>query len=301
MRQDRMEPEPQTGSGHPDFELEGGGRHPVERNPEAIRQNIRQTRGEMDGTFDELTDRLSVGRIAEDLWQRVRSEGGDVGHVIQEHPIPVALMGLGLGWLAIEQATGRSASTHSRGGRPHRERVRHPRHPSHDYETSRQKEGNGETNGHDSEGLSERFSEMSDRMSEKTSEAGEKIQHMGHRAREQAQVARRGIRDMMEENPLVMGGIVFGIGLASGLSAPSTRFEDEQVGEISDELKHDVGEMGKRGAERVREAGQAVAGAALEESRTQLDEAKEETRRRSDESDRDRTGDGPTEPGSRGR
>src|SRR5690554_2813837 len=81
------------------------------RDPEMIRQDIRRTRGEMDGTVDELVDRLSVGNLVDEVWQRFRHRSGNLDGVLKEHPIPLALIGLGLGWLVVEQATGGSSDS----------------------------------------------------------------------------------------------------------------------------------------------------------------------------------------------
>ncbi len=87
------------------------------RAPEAIRRDIRETRGDMDRTVDELLDRFSVGGLVDEAWRRMRQGGGaggmDVGGMLRDHPVPIALVGLGLGWLAVEQANVRSDSAGS--------------------------------------------------------------------------------------------------------------------------------------------------------------------------------------------
>jgi hypothetical protein len=81
---------------------------------EDIRREIARTRSEMDQTVDAIGERLSPGRLVDEVWQHVRS-GEDLPalrDVIREHPVPVALMGLGLGWLAIERMTGGMTKGH---------------------------------------------------------------------------------------------------------------------------------------------------------------------------------------------
>jgi len=278
------------------------------RDPQAIRRDIQQTRGEMDGTVDQLVDRLSVGSVVDDLWRKVRGEGGDVGHVVREHPIPLALMGLGLGWLAIEHSTGRSLSgaSASHGGGRHSGHEADRESDSGSFQRSHGdtgrktgREGMADGDDDDSGGFSERASEMTDRVKDRSSELGSSFKEMGQKARrqtrEQTQAARRGLKNMMEENPLILGGIVFGLGLASGLSAPSTRFEDEQMGEASDRLKDQAREAGREGVEQVRESGREVAGAAIDEARHQVEEVEDEyLEDRGDDRghDRDRPGGG---------
>ena len=88
---------------------ESSGAH---RDPDEIRREIARTRAEMDDTVDELGERLSPGRLVDDVWARFRRAGGlsAIGETVRDHPVPVALMGLGLAWLAIEQASGRSTA-----------------------------------------------------------------------------------------------------------------------------------------------------------------------------------------------
>lgn len=85
----------------------------TEQSSEEIRREIDRTRAGMDEKANALEQKLSPGELFEDLWDRVKRGGGfsQFGDVVRDHPVPVALMGLGLGWLAIERATG------SEGGR----------------------------------------------------------------------------------------------------------------------------------------------------------------------------------------
>src|SRR5689334_10264661 len=76
-----------------------------ERSADEIRREIERTRSEMDRTVGALGDKLSPGRIMDDLYLKFRSEGGAaLGDAIKSHPLPFTIMGLGLGWLAYEQS-----------------------------------------------------------------------------------------------------------------------------------------------------------------------------------------------------
>ncbi|CAN5625428.1 hypothetical protein BH23CHL8_BH23CHL8_32160 [soil metagenome] len=257
------------------------------RDPDQIRQDIRRTRGEMDDTVDELVDRFSVGSVVDEVWQRVRrSSGGgpDVGGLLREHPMPIASMGLGLGWLAVEQASGRSVSTPGTGsdsasgsrwagGGSSKGRRAHAGRDHDDDGRERQGQGNGrstsQANGEsDEEGfadrLSEKGSEAMDTAREKTDAAKERAKDAGVRAR-------AGFQEMLTESPLTVGSIVFGLGLASGLAVPSSEFEDRKMGGMSDKLKDEAGKIGSKAADRARDVGRTAASAAISESRDQVD------------------------------
>lgn len=85
-----------------------------ERSSQRIERDIERTRADMSETIDALERKLSPGELFDEFWGRVKSgdTGANVGETIRDHPVPLALMGLGLGWLAIEKATG------SRGDQP---------------------------------------------------------------------------------------------------------------------------------------------------------------------------------------
>src|SRR5690606_28580138 len=84
------------------------------RSPDEIRSEIERTRSELHETVDALERRLSPGELFEELWNRVRGSGTGAGDVVRDHPVPLALMGLGLGWLAVEKATGGRESESAR-------------------------------------------------------------------------------------------------------------------------------------------------------------------------------------------
>ena len=102
-------------------------RHSSNGGAEDIRAGIDQTRAQMDGTLDELTERLKPRHLLDDVLDyfqsrrergagdgaRVKQAAGhardsaaDAGKVVirqvKRHPIPALLMGAGLAWLLLE-------------------------------------------------------------------------------------------------------------------------------------------------------------------------------------------------------
>lgn len=76
-----------------------------ERSSTEIRRDIERTRAELDDTVDALERRLSPGQLVDEAWQLFRREGRGAGDIVRDHPVPLALMGLGVAWLAVERAT----------------------------------------------------------------------------------------------------------------------------------------------------------------------------------------------------
>jgi ElaB/YqjD/DUF883 family membrane-anchored ribosome-binding protein len=62
-----------------------------------------------------------------------------------------------------------------------------------------------------------------------------------------------------QSNPL---GLLLGsaaVGFLIGLAVPSTRLEDEKIGELADDLKHEAKQVGKEAAQHGREIAQEAA------------------------------------------
>src|SRR5690606_8038157 len=75
------------------------------RSPDEIRWDIERTRTDLHETVDAIERRLRPGELLDEFWGRMRGSGSSAGEVVKDRPVPLALMGLGLGWLAIEKAT----------------------------------------------------------------------------------------------------------------------------------------------------------------------------------------------------
>jgi ElaB/YqjD/DUF883 family membrane-anchored ribosome-binding protein len=103
------------------------------RDPETIMQDIRRTRADMEGTIDEIQERLdpqrlrqeaqgaihdaTVGRakrMAENVSDRAREASGGLMDTIRENPIPAAMVAVGLGWLWSQRSRSRRIGPHER-------------------------------------------------------------------------------------------------------------------------------------------------------------------------------------------
>ena len=88
------------------------------RSSTKIESDIRQTRGRMDATLNELGDRLTARSLLNSAldWWESRSVGARTGGAkkdtyqavarhVKEHPIPALLVGAGLAWMIIDATT----------------------------------------------------------------------------------------------------------------------------------------------------------------------------------------------------
>lgn len=251
------------------------------RSPDEIRSEIERTRSELHETVDALERRLSPGDLFEELWNRVRGSGTGAGDVVRDHPVPLALMGLGLGWLAIEKATGGRASDGAREEGPSV-----PWHSDEPYTGTTREDDDGAQSGtmdrmkEKASSVKESAAHLGDRASDAKDRAMETASDAKDRARDTAHRAQDNLQRLSREQPLALGAITFGIGLAAGLAAPTTRWEDEHLGPVSDRVKdaaretaHDAGDVAKDIASEAKQ----IAG----EAKDSIEESARETEGRS--------------------
>ena len=72
------------------------------------------------------------------------------------------------------------------------------------------------------------------------------------------------VKDTAERNPLGLALAGAAVGFVAGLLAPPTRFEDEKVGAIADEVKSQAADAGGEALEHGKQVAQAAAETAVE-------------------------------------
>lgn len=196
-----------------------------------IENEIGRTRVELDLTLDTLAVELAPKHLVEKAanmvkrsWRANRLGGTALGSAIRADPAPLALIGLGLAWLAAEKTglLGRTAAR--RGERP----------------AAADPEGGA--------------------AFECAGEHTEKSTHPGGRA---CRAGRR-LTDGIARNPLLFGlaGIVCGAAVAVLL--PSARREREVVAQAREDLWEKTEQLGHRAADSIRAMAGTSRGAAGE-------------------------------------
>lgn len=144
---------------------------------------------------------------------------------LRNHPIPAALAGVGIGWLAL---AGRD--------RDYRQRLREPssdRRWLEDPSASRSAAS----------------------LRENASETAESIRRIARRRQNQLERA-------VQDNPLLVGAGALLLGAAFGLAIPETETENEWMGETRDNVVGRARDMARDAANQVQEAAGTVADAA---------------------------------------
>ena len=275
------------------------------RSSEEIRQDIERTRADMHSTVDQLEARLTPGQVLDEIWGRLRGSGGTggAGDVVKEHPVPLALMGLGVAWLAVERATrGDGHGGHAYIGSEGRAEGRVGPYRGDEVDNIRFNELPGGSMGDgDGHGLKAKVSDLADGAKEKLSGATNRLggaldgvkEHASHlgesahervdglrehagelrgRAGETARRATGGIDRVIHDQPLIAGAVTFGLGLAAGLAMPTTRLENERLGEKADTLKATARERVSEVKDSVTQVASETADAVREVARDAMDD-----------------------------
>jgi len=277
------------------------------RSSREIRSEIDRTRENMDETFAALDSKLTPTQIGLEVWNLFKG-GSSAGasklwRVAREHPMPAAVIGLGLGWLLVESSKGDEARTGYD--------ARYESFRSSDYRGGAGDYGYGRasyasTAGYsayedetDSEGrlsaakekvkdvagsAKEAVSGVTDRVGDRVGDAAdwtkEHAVDLSHRAKDQAYAlkgkakyqarrAKTGFWQTLEENPLMVGAATLAVGVIAGLAIPSTEKEDELMGETRDRLFEEVKETGQEVLEKGKHVAEAVADKVKQEAQSQ--------------------------------
>jgi hypothetical protein len=269
------------------------------RNSREIRSEIDRTRENMDETFAALDSKLTPTQIGLEVWNLFKggssAGAGKLWRVARQHPMPAAVIGLGLGWLLVESSKGDEARTGYDG--------RYRKYQSDDYRTGDYAYSRNSYAGYDYEDESEgrlsaardkvtgtvkdvadsaknAVSGAADRVGDAADWTKEHALDLGNRAKGQAQAlkgrakyqarrAKTGFWQTLEENPLMVGAATLALGVIAGLAIPSTDKEDELMGETRDHLFEEVKEAGEQVLEKGKHMAEAVADKVKEEAQNQ--------------------------------
>lgn len=279
---------------------------------EEIQEEIERTRGDMAGTIDAIERRLNPRQLmdqAVDTMRDLTSEDTNVGRMVRDNPVPLALIGLGLGWLAVSSLSRRdeeaeeatyggyeggeyeggyegvgmegAAVTGSAWGSPGTtETARSSEYGYGGYSGGTSGYGaDAGYSGQESQGqgktakMRERASQMAGQAREglknATQESRMKMSKMTRSARYQASHAADRTWETYQDHPLTMGFIAAMMGAAIGAILPRSRTEREVMGQQAGQMISRVRETAGDLADR---AGH-VASAAVDKVREEAKEA----------------------------
>jgi ElaB/YqjD/DUF883 family membrane-anchored ribosome-binding protein len=240
-----------------------GGNDDQERSTSAIRAEIEKTRERLGETVEALGAQLNpshlkqrvkdsvreatIGKVqdmANNTRERISETGRGLAQTIRENPLPAAMAAAGLGWLLLSSRDQRTTSRLTT-GEPDEFAI-----PDESYHATGIRAGarnvadNVTETAHDlretASDLTGRAQEATQRVVQRAKATGDRVADRAdeamHRAQERARVTARRVENQFEENPMGLGAVALALGLAIGLSVPSTRREAELVGDARDRL-----------------------------------------------------------------
>ncbi|TWA83790.1 hypothetical protein FBZ85_101539 [Azospirillum brasilense] len=263
----------------------------------APRHLMEQTMNRMHTTTGGYGERAQ-DRYYEPIRNQSHQRSHSVGETMRSNPIPLAMIGIGLGWLALT-ASGYDRRI-ARSGAMHNVRDRAGSAAQYARDTFYNAGGTvREAASHAYERASDAASHVYERASDAVDEAGDRVRGLTDQARDRAQDMRRDMSsrvdshignhggnhggashfrasdrlhsatgrfwEMVDDHPVVAGMMGVALGAALGASIPSSRYEDRWVGDYADEATNRAKEMALDAMDRGTRAARAAVEAAKEE------------------------------------
>lgn len=263
--------------------------------PAVIEARIEETRAEMTHTIDQIEEKLSPQRIKQQVQETVREETigrvekmadtatqkakslrSDIVETIKQNPVPAALAGFGLAWLFMAGNKDSQAERYYRYDTrvyPYPQEGQRPQGVS-DRVSDRVSEVErkaSETAHRVRDEARHTAQEVRDRAEQLTHEAQQQTEELRQEAEYQVRRARHGFQQMLEENPLAVGAAAVAIGAAIGMAIPSTRQEDELMGETRDRLVDRAETTAQQTMEKVKTVAEKATTAAEEEAKREAE------------------------------
>lgn len=276
--------------------------HDKHRDPDEIESDIEQTRLRLDDTLNQLERKFSPQQWMNDTYDYVRHGGANdfvtnLGETVKQNPMPVVLAGVGLGWLIL--------SSSQRNNRHYDRYDDDDDHPALPTTTTPHRAMATPTAGAPAAGTP--AAEYQDSKQGRMGTAKNKARHVasgvrgrGTHAKEssraamgnlshRAQGAGSDASHFVQEHPLVAGALGIALGAALGGMLPSTRTEDDYLGETRDKALDKAATAGQRQADKAQ--------AKMEEKGEQAKSSASTDRTRSDPASQTTTSSASASPG----
>jgi uncharacterized protein DUF3618 len=243
------------------------------KSTQEIEHDIADTRAELGELLDEIERKLAPRQLLERgmdmLKDKMSGDASGLGETLRQHPVPLALIGVGIGWMLLSEGTrGRVSERAGDFARQLRDKVKGSmasddapepvtyasEEPAAGYAYARQKSGRvmGDTQ--------ERLSRVGDAAREGMQRAGEYAGAAGERLNDM----RSRIGTLVEDRPLVLGALGILAGAVIALLLPRSELEERFVGDAGEEVRRRAAELGREAVDRAQEVVERTADAAAD-------------------------------------
>lgn len=265
----------------------GGGYDSSGKSPAEIEEDIVETRAELGELLDALERKLAPRQLLERgidmVKDTVSGEGGGLRDTLRNHPLPLALIGMGIGWILMSPGTRTrigeyggavkdrvSGALHEAGEKAGelagqvRDKVARARAPEAaattpyptemaGYAYARQKSDEAMEKARAAAGKAQ--STLQDNV-ERAQQAGKTAWRRAGRYAEDAgqRLSQAGDRftELMESHPLAVGALGFLAGAVAALLLPRSEIEERLVGPVGEELREKAASVGREAVERAQ-------------------------------------------------
>lgn len=221
-----------------------------------LEREVEDARGRIDQTVEALKDKMQPREVFDEATKIMSGASNKVlttaVEQLRENPIPIALIGLGVAWLAISQTRRPTSAVGYESGSGY-----YPTYEGYD-------EGDGlrakvkakaeaakaklaATADKAKSRLADTRAHASDGVTQARGKAGEMAHKAQEKAGEYGRVARRRFDETLDSEPLVIGAIGLAVGAAIGAALPSTPVERRYIGparsKVADRAKASLDEV----------------------------------------------------------
>jgi hypothetical protein len=211
---------------------------------DTIEDDIRATRRSIDDKVERIQRRLSPGDMVDSVVDFARTNGGaiagGIGRGVRENPVPVALIGAGVLWLALSSRARQRADDEVIGD---------------DGESTADK-------------LRHKAADLRDNVRDGVRTGSQQVRQqaaaIGQKTRDQAVRAGRSGGRFVKEHPVLVGAAGIALGAAVAASLPRSGREDRAFGERADRVKTAAKDAAVKEGRKVQEAAKAAVAKARE-------------------------------------
>jgi len=206
----------------------------------------------------------AAGNAAHSVQHTARDAGVDVVDMVRQNPLPAALASIGLGWMLMN----RSKSDHYQRSyyQPQRHTTLHQQsYYSPGFQEYQQREAQYHSEGGQSVGdrvgsvagsVGDAAGNAAESMQQTAGQIAGQVSQFGSMAQGEVQDLRFAADRMLDENPIPMGFLALGLGLAVGMMIPETEKENQVFGDA----RETVMDRAQTAAQEVVEKVQNVVG-----------------------------------------
>lgn len=233
----------------------------TEQTSAELEREAEHARARVADTAETIKSKLTAGQLLDEFTGMFSGSDGSRALVnlkdqIRDNPLPVALVGAGLAWLAFGR--GRSdwvaAGMSEEGSNGATGTMR---------SMASSAKGAASTVSDRVSGAGTTAADAAGRVASASADYAERV---AGRSSEYLHQARRSASDLVDREPLVLAGLGLVIGTAIGAMLPTSRFEQEEFGEQADRLRKGAEDFVKEAADEARDVAAKAYDAVNEEA-----------------------------------